>query len=159
MKKIVASRLTINTRVRPVNISLTRAIVRLEKEKKKSRRERDTHIQVPGTVEAAVAAAIISDRSITSRPLLRIVIFSPCKHRKKNITILYSQSVCLNNMRSRINYFITKDRCALAAVSCKSGLAATKKKRWSRCDGEIKVKSMHHGRCNSRRRGKKSPFN
>lgn len=72
MKKIVVSRLTINTRLKPVNTfnaQLEKKIV--------ASSAKDTHIQVPGTVEAA--AATNSDRRITARPLLRIVIFPPVK--------------------------------------------------------------------------------
>lgn len=84
----------------------------------------------------ATTTTINNDRSITSRPLLRIVMFSPWKQKnKKNITIgknvtillrVFTERMILNSMRVRINCFIRKDRCTL--VRGKSGLAAKRQK-------------------------------
>lgn len=78
MKKIATSRLTINIRVKPVNTFNARSAGWKKKRKNPPYATKDTHIQVPGTVEAAATATTSSDRTAMSRPLPRvIVIFLP----------------------------------------------------------------------------------
>lgn len=135
------SRLTINTRVKPVD-TFDRSIEK-KKEDRKNRRHRakkilpkDTHIQVPGTVVAA-AAATISDRRITSAPLPRIVILSPLQ-ASEEISNFVLQVFAERDRRHRINRFI---RRTIGAAGRKSCLAERKR---SSDRGEIKVRSMHH---------------